>query len=71
MRMKFLLPAAALILASTLLAEPKPPRLLKVYVAADGLAHVVDIRGNDLAIPKEKEQVGASEPKLVSCYINK
>jgi len=64
MRTKFLLSSGVLILASTLLAEPKPPRLLKVYVGSDGVAHVVDIKGNDFAIPKEKEQVGVSAPKL-------
>jgi hypothetical protein len=64
MRTRLLFPATILSLAWTLLAEPKPSLLQKVYVAPDGLAHVIDIKGKDLAMPKEKEQVGVSTPKL-------
>lgn len=50
--------------ASVLIAQPKPTTLTKVYVSSDGLAHVVDGQGKDVAIPKEKTQVAVSEPKL-------
>ena len=63
-RLFLFLSATILTLASTLLAEPKLPLLRKVYVAPDGLAHIVDLRGNDLAMAKENEQVGVSAPKL-------
>jgi hypothetical protein len=50
--------------ASVLFAQPKPGALVKVYVGSDGLAHVVDGKGKDVAIPKEKAQVAVSAPKL-------
>jgi hypothetical protein len=50
--------------ASVLFAQPKPVALVKVYVGSDGLAHVVDGKGKDAAIPKEKTQVAVSAPKL-------
>jgi hypothetical protein len=50
--------------ASVFFAQPKPTALVKVYVGSDGLAHVVDGQGKDVAIPKEKTQVAVSEPKL-------
>jgi hypothetical protein len=50
--------------ASALFAQPKAAALAKVYVGSDGLAHVVDGQGKDVAIPKEKTQVAVSEPKL-------
>jgi hypothetical protein len=50
--------------ASVLFAQPKPVALVKVYVGSDGLANVVDGKGKDVAIPKEKTQVAISAPKL-------
>jgi hypothetical protein len=50
--------------ASALFAQPKPVTLVKVYVGSDGLAHVVDGKGKDVAIPKEKTQVAVSAPEL-------
>ena len=54
----------ALAAASVLVAQPKATALVKVYVGPDGLAHVVDGQGKDVAIPKEKTQVAVSAPKL-------
>ena len=53
-------------IASGLLAQSKPTTLLKVYVGPDGLAHVVDVKGRDKVIRKEREQVGVSSPKLAA-----
>jgi hypothetical protein len=39
---------------------------VKVYVGSDGLAHVVDSKRKDRAIPKEKNQVAVSAPKLAA-----
>jgi len=50
--------------ASVLFAQPKPTALVKIYVGPDGLAHVVDGQGKDVAIQKEKTQVAVSAPKL-------
>jgi hypothetical protein len=50
--------------ASVLFAQPKPIPIVKVYVGSDGLAHVVEGKGKDAAIPKEKIQVAVSAPKL-------
>jgi hypothetical protein len=50
--------------ASVLFAQSKPTALVKVYVGSDGLAHVVDGKGKDVAVPKEKTQVAVSAPKL-------
>ncbi len=53
-------------IASGLLAQSKPTTLLKVYVGPDGLAHVVDVKGRDKVIRKEREQVGVSSPKFAA-----
>jgi hypothetical protein len=55
---------AFLVLAAVPLAQSAPKTLQKVYIGSDGLAHVVDADGKDLTLPKEKDQVEISEPKL-------
>jgi hypothetical protein len=60
---KLVFPVAVLAAASVVLAQA-PVTYTKVYVGKDQLAHVVDSSGKDVAVPKEKEQVDVSEPKL-------
>lgn len=64
MRVKLATCMMTLATASVLIAQPKPTTLTKVYVGSDGLAHVVDGQGKDVAIKKEKTQVAVSTPKL-------
>jgi hypothetical protein len=59
-----LLVSAAFLLTSLVSAQTKPVALAKVYVGKDNLAHLVDINGKDVAMPKEQDQVDVSEPKL-------
>lgn len=66
MKAAFAICALMVAIASGLLAQSKPTTLLKVYVGPDGLAHVVDVKGRDKAIRKEREQVGVSSPKLAA-----
>ena len=58
--------ATTLAVVSVLPAHSKPTTLVKVYVGSDGLAHVVDSKRKDRAIPKEKNQVAVSAPKLAA-----
>jgi hypothetical protein len=58
--------ATTLAVVSVLPAHSKPTTLVKVYVGSDGLAHVIDSKRKDRAIPKEKNQVAVSAPKLAA-----
>jgi hypothetical protein len=59
-----LVTCAMLVLVSALPVQSKPTTLVKVYVGSDGLAHVVDSKIGDRAIPKEANQVAVSAPRL-------
>jgi hypothetical protein len=59
-----LVTCAMLVLVSALPVQSKPTTLVKVYVGSDGLAHVVDSKTGDRAIPKEANQVAVSAPRL-------
>jgi hypothetical protein len=56
--------AAFLLLIVASFAQARGATLQKVYIGSDGLAHVIDAAGKDVALPKEKDQVDVSEPKL-------
>jgi hypothetical protein len=56
--------ALAMALCPGVGAQSKPTTFTKLYVGSDGLAHLVDDMGKDVAMPKEKEQVAVSAPKL-------
>lgn len=55
-----------LAVVSVLPAKSEPTTLVKVYIGPDGLAHVVDSKGKDRAMPKEKNQIAVSAPKLAA-----
>ena len=60
---KLVFPAVVLVAASVVLAQA-PVTYTKVYVGKDGLAHVVDSAGKDMAVAKEADQAEVSDPKL-------
>lgn len=64
--MKFAIRIAVTVLAAalTISAQTDPRTFEKIYVGTDGLAHLVDVSGKDTAMPKEKDQVEVSEPRL-------
>jgi hypothetical protein len=66
MKIKLVMCLTTLSVMSVLPAESKPTTLVKVYIGPDGLAHVVDSKGKDRAMPKEKNQVAVSAPKLAA-----
>jgi len=61
---KVLVVVTILTIGAAVPAQTQPVTFVKVYVGADKLAHVVDAKGKDVAIPKEKEQAEVSEAKL-------
>lgn len=65
--MKLTLPTLALlaVLCPKAGAQAKPI-FTKAYVGSDGFAHLVDETGKDMAMPKEKDQVAVSAPKLAA-----
>jgi hypothetical protein len=66
MKATLLVFAVTIAVGSVLVAQSKITALAKVYVGADGLAHVVDGRAKDTPIHKEKNQAGVSSPKLAA-----
>jgi hypothetical protein len=64
MKPMFVIYAITLAMGSVLFAQSKPTTLAKIYVGSEGLAHVVDDKGKDTAIHKEKNQAAVSAPKL-------
>lgn len=56
--------ATTLALGSVSFAQSKPQTLARVYVGSDSLAHVIDDRGKETAIQKEKNQATVSAPKI-------
>jgi hypothetical protein len=64
MKSKLFASAIVLVLATSLFAQSKSSLLSKIYVGKDGLIHLVDSSGKDIAMPKEQDQVDVSEPKL-------
>jgi len=51
-------------LCGLLSAQSANPHFAKVYVAKDGLAHLVDDTGKDIAIAKDPTQVSVDAPKI-------
>jgi hypothetical protein len=66
MKVRLVICVTTLAVVSVFPAQSKPTTLVKVYVSTDGLAHVVDGKGKDRAVPKEKNQVAVSAPKLAA-----
>jgi hypothetical protein len=66
MKISLVMCLTTLAVVSVLPAESKSATLVKVYIGPDGLAHVVDSKGKDRAMPKEKNQVAVSAPKLAA-----
>jgi hypothetical protein len=64
MKATLLICALVIALCPGVRAQSKPTTFTRIYVGSDGLAHLVDDTGKDMAMPKEKEQVSISTPKL-------
>ncbi len=56
--------AGFLVLSGPLVAQKPPASFRKVFVGADGLAHMVARNGTDQAVPAEPQQVAVSSPAL-------
>jgi hypothetical protein len=58
--------ALLFVLCPAMGAQSRAGLFTKVYIGTDGLAHLVDDAGKDLAMPKEKDQVAVSAPRLAA-----
>jgi hypothetical protein len=54
------------VVAASATAQAKKIGLVRVYIGADGLAHVVDSTGADVGMPKERGQAAVSRAKLAA-----